>query len=101
MPDLDELLVRELRLEPLDETRRSHAGRVRDDVELDRGARHAADAIACTRAPVSRTRSRGSSSSCKPRLPPLTRIVSCSSADESMCVGSRFRCPSGLVPPLT
>src|SRR5690242_19871722 len=42
--DLDELLVRELRLECLHETGRGLAGRVRDDVELDRRLRHRRDA---------------------------------------------------------
>ncbi len=38
--DLDELLLRELRLERLDEARRGLAGGVGDDVELDRRVRH-------------------------------------------------------------
>ena len=38
--DLDEFLLRELRLERLDEARRSLAGGVGDDVELDRRLRH-------------------------------------------------------------
>ena len=40
MPDLDELLVRELRLERLHEPRRGLAGRVGDDVQLDGDGRH-------------------------------------------------------------
>ena len=40
VPDLEELLVRELRLERLDEALRGLAGRVGDHVQLDRG--HAA-----------------------------------------------------------
>ena len=40
MPDLDEVLVRELRLERLHETRRRLAGRVGDDVQLDGDGRH-------------------------------------------------------------
>ena len=36
MPDLFEELIRELRLECLDEPRRRLTGRIRDDVELDR-----------------------------------------------------------------
>ncbi len=38
--DLDELLLRELRLERLDEPRRRFAGGVGDDVQLDRRVRH-------------------------------------------------------------
>ena len=38
--DLDEVLLRELRLERLDEPRRGLAGGVGDDVELDRRVRH-------------------------------------------------------------
>ena len=56
----------------------------------------------CTRstvAPVRRTRSAGASSSCRPRRPALTRIVSQASAEESTVVGSRRRWPSGLMPP--
>ena len=40
MADLDELLVRELRLERLHEPRRRLAGGVGDDVQLDRRVRH-------------------------------------------------------------
>ena len=58
-------------------------------------------AIAATAAPVSSTRSCGRSSICSPRLPALTRIVSQPSALSSTVVGSRFRWPSGLIPPTT
>ena len=92
--DLDELLLRELRLERLDEARGGLARRVRDDVELDGRARdHGGQrnrvASGATRASVSRTRSFGSSSIWRPRRPALTKIVSCSSAEASTCVGSR------------
>ncbi len=101
--NLLERLLRELRLECRDETRGGLPGRVREDVELDDLARwvHAPEATAATRAPVSRTRSSGASSISRPRRPALTKIVSCRSADTSRSVGSRFRCPSGLIPPST
>ena len=58
-------------------------------------------AIGATVAPVSSTRSCGRSSICRPRRPALTRIVSHPSALSSTVVGSRFRWPSGLIPPTT
>ena len=58
MTDLDELLVRELGLQGLDEPRRGLTGGVRDDVELDGRIRHrirlTGAAIGPTRASVSR-----------------------------------------------
>ena len=103
VPDLLERLVRELGLERCHEPRGRLAGRVRDDVELDdlAGGRHPPEATAATRASVSVTRSPGASSSSSPRRPALTKIVSWPSADSSTTVGSRFRCPSGLIPPRT
>ncbi len=100
--DLLERLLGELGLEREHEPGRGLAGGVRDDVQLDgsRGA-HRAEAIAATLAPVSRTRSRGSSSSSRPRLPALTKTVSCSSAEASTTVGSGLRWPSGEIPPVT
>ena len=97
-----ERLLGELRLEREHEPGRRLAGGVRDDVQLDRGrGAHRAEAIAATVAPVSRTRSRGSSSSSRPRLPALTKTVSCPSAEASTTVGSRRRWPSGEIPPVT
>ena len=113
VPDHLERLARELRLEREHEPGRSLAGRVRDDVELDRLScvAHGAEAtgarwrqivglaIALVSAAVRAARSAGASSISSPRRPPLTKIVSHASADSSRSVGSFLRCPSGLMPP--
>ena len=48
-----------------------------------------------------RIRSGGATSSCRPRRPAETRIVSKPSADSSTVVGKGRRWPSGLMPPAT
>ncbi len=58
-------------------------------------------AMGAVAAPVRRTRSAGASSICSPRRPADTYTVGWSAADASTTVGSRRRCPSGLIPPRT
>ena len=69
--------------------------------ELRVEAHHERDVSRCTRPPVCASRSSGASSISSPRRPALTKIVSNASADSSSSVGSRFRWPSGLIPPST
>jgi hypothetical protein len=58
-------------------------------------------AMTAVRARVSRTRSAGASSTCRPRRPALTSTVPNASALSSTTVGSALRWPSGLIPPRT
>jgi prolipoprotein diacylglyceryl transferase len=58
-------------------------------------------AIAATFAPAALIRSAGAISISSPRRPALQNSVPSSSAEESMMTGSRFRCPSGEMPPAT
>ena len=54
-----------------------------------------------TSAPASSARSRGLSSTERPRLPPETTTASWSRHDSSMKVLCRVVCPRGLIPPTT
>ena len=58
-------------------------------------------AIGANVAPVRRARSAGASSISSPRRPPLQNIVGSCCAEASTTVGSRFRWPSGEMPPAT
>ena len=60
-------------------------------------AAHATSARAI--APAAFTASLGSSSTCKPRWPPLRNTLAWPSAASSIATGTRFFCPNGEMPP--
>jgi len=57
--------------------------------------------MSATVAPAARTRSAGASSISSPRRPALQNTVANSMAEASTTTGSRFRWPTGEMPPAT